>query len=88
MYWLPYRQVVHRDLPIFAAYFPEAHHTRILQVSMIGHPECGHGADMGIGISYHAEHGEIAEADEVTGVDLAEQLVRLLDGELGALCLQ
>jgi hypothetical protein len=88
MYWLPDRQVVHRGLPIFAAFFPEAHHTVIIQVPMIGHPESGHGADAGTGIGQHAEHGVIAEADEVTGVDLAEQLARLLDGELGGLCLQ
>jgi hypothetical protein len=88
MYWLPDRQVVHRDLPIFAAFFPEEHYTMSTQVPMIGHPESGYCADAGTGIGQHAEHGAIAEADEVTGVDSAEQHARLLDGELGGLCLQ
>jgi len=40
---------------------------------------------MRFGAGWHAEHGAIAEADDVPAVDRLGQLVGLLDGELGGL---
>ena len=57
----------------------------IAQVPIISHTEPRHGADAGAGIGQHTEHGAIAEANDVTGIDRPEQLAGLLDGELGGL---
>jgi hypothetical protein len=41
----------------------------VTQIAIIGQAEFGHGTDAGTGVSQHAEHGAIAEADDVIRVD-------------------
>jgi hypothetical protein len=57
----------------------------ITEISIIGHTKSRHAADTGAGIGQHAEHGAIAQPDNVAGIDGPEQFAGLLNSELSGL---
>ena len=73
------------DLALLASLFPEPQDPLGPLVLQIPAPQPGDRADAGPGVGQGAEQGAIAEADDVGGVDRAEQVPGLGDGESGRL---
>ena len=77
--------VAYGDLPLLASLFPKPEDPLGPLVLEVPSPQTGDGTDAGPGVGQSAEQGEIAEADDVGGVDRAEQVPGLGDGEAGRL---
>ena len=73
------------DLPLLASLFPEPQNALGPLVLEVPSPQPRHGADPGPGVGQGAEQGPVAEAHDVGGVDRAEQVPGLGDGESGSL---
>ena len=73
------------DLPLLASLFPKPEDPLGPLVLQVPSPQTGDGTDAGPGVGQSAEQGEIAEAHDVRGVDRAEQVPGLGDGEAGSL---
>ena len=75
------------DLPLLASLFPKPEDPLGPLVLEVPSPQTCNGTDPGPGVGQSAEQGEIAEADDVGGVDRAEQVPGLGDGESGRLAI-
>ena len=73
--------VTDRDLAHLAAFFAEAQGPLFAEIAQVAQAQPGDGADPRAGVGEHAEHGAIAQADDVTEVDRAQQFARLLDAD-------
>ena len=71
-----------RDLAHLAAFFAKAQGPLFAEIAEIAQAQPGDGADLRAGVGKHPEHGTIAQADDVTEVDRAQQFARLLDADL------
>ncbi len=72
-----------RDLAHLAAFFTEAQGPLFAEIAQVAQAQPGDGADPRAAVGEHPEHGAIAQADDVTGVERAQQFARLLDADLG-----
>ena len=75
--------VADRDLAHLAAFFAEAQRALLAEIPQIAEAQPGDGADARAGVGENAEHGAIAQADDVAHVDRAQEFARLLDADLG-----
>ena len=72
-----------RDLAHLAAFFAEAQGALFAEIAQVAEAQPGDGADPRASIGEYPKHGAIAQADDVTEVDRAQQFARLLDADLG-----
>ena len=73
------------DLAVLSALFPEPQNPLGPLVLEISTPQPGDGANPGPGVGQGPPNSAISEADYMGGVDRAEQVAGLLDGQAGSL---